>query len=69
MPLLDLPPEVFGHVVHELIDVAGINGAWKLRGVCRECKAGGFSDCECELIDQRYLPICYNARHLHQSNS
>jgi hypothetical protein len=36
MFLLDLPPEVFENVVHELVCVAGIKKAWKLRGVCRK---------------------------------
>ena len=36
MPLLDFPPEVVENVVHELVSVAGVNEAWKLRGVCGE---------------------------------
>ncbi|KAI4950630.1 hypothetical protein J4E91_004515 [Alternaria rosae] len=38
MPLLDLPPEVFENVTHELVSVAGIDQAWKLREVCRTFK-------------------------------
>ncbi|KAI4936970.1 uncharacterized protein J4E92_001695 [Alternaria infectoria] len=34
MSLLDFPVEVFENVVHELVSVAGVNEAWKLRGVC-----------------------------------
>ncbi|KAJ4360814.1 uncharacterized protein N0V89_001381 [Didymosphaeria variabile] len=33
--LLDLPPEVFQRVVHELVSDVGVVEAWKLRGVCR----------------------------------
>jgi len=36
MPLPDFPAEVFENIVHELVSVAGVNEAWKLRGVCRE---------------------------------
>lgn len=36
MSLLDFPVEVFENVVHELVSVAGVNEAWKLRGVCGE---------------------------------
>lgn len=36
MLLLDVPPEVFENVIHELVTLAGINEAWKLRGVCRK---------------------------------
>jgi hypothetical protein len=35
MELLALPPELFQQVAHDLVEVAGITGAWKLRGVCR----------------------------------
>jgi hypothetical protein len=35
MPLLDLPPELFQAIAHELVEVAGLSGAWQLRGVCR----------------------------------
>ncbi|KAI4919626.1 hypothetical protein J4E90_001763 [Alternaria incomplexa] len=38
MPLLDFPPEVVENVVHELVSVAGVNEAWKLRGVCGTLK-------------------------------
>ena len=36
MSLLDFPVEVFENVVHELVSIAGVNEAWKLRGVCGE---------------------------------
>ncbi|KAI4700215.1 hypothetical protein J4E81_004253 [Alternaria sp. BMP 2799] len=39
MPLLDFPPEVFENVAHELVSIAGVGKAWKLRGVCRTFKA------------------------------
>ncbi|KAH7070674.1 hypothetical protein BKA63DRAFT_579368 [Paraphoma chrysanthemicola] len=35
MDLLDLPPEVFEDVIHELVSTAGVDEAWRLRGVCR----------------------------------
>lgn len=35
MELLDLPPELFQQVAHDLVEVAGITDAWQLRGVCR----------------------------------
>ncbi|CAN9274112.1 unnamed protein product [Alternaria alternata] len=39
MLLLDMPPELFDNVIHELVSLAGIDGAWKLRGVCHTFKA------------------------------
>jgi len=36
MLLLELPPEVFDNVTHELVSVVGINAAWKFREVCRK---------------------------------
>ncbi|CAN9281778.1 unnamed protein product [Alternaria sp. RS040] len=34
-----MPPEVFGNVIHQLVTLAGISRAWKLRGVCHTFKA------------------------------
>jgi hypothetical protein len=36
MELLDFPPEIFQQVTHELVAAAGVQEAWKLRGVCRK---------------------------------
>lgn len=36
MTLLDLPPELFGQAVHDLVDEIGIAAAWKLRQTCSE---------------------------------
>ncbi|KAG9191215.1 hypothetical protein G6011_09303 [Alternaria panax] len=38
MPLLDILPEVFENVVHELVSVAGIKAAWKLCRIYRTLK-------------------------------
>ncbi|KAF2115906.1 hypothetical protein BDV96DRAFT_60916 [Lophiotrema nucula] len=35
MELLDLPPELFQHVMHQLVSVVGVRAAWRLRPVCR----------------------------------
>lgn len=35
MSLLDLPPELFLHITHDVIDTCGISGTWKLREVCK----------------------------------
>ncbi|KAH7082372.1 hypothetical protein FB567DRAFT_605754 [Paraphoma chrysanthemicola] len=35
MDLLDLPPEIFGQVIHELVSKIGANRAWRVREVCR----------------------------------
>ena len=36
MLLLDLPPEMFQHIVHDLVSTIGIREAWKLRRTCRK---------------------------------
>ncbi|KAI8941141.1 hypothetical protein NX059_002378 [Plenodomus lindquistii] len=35
MYLLDTPPEIFQHIIHDLVTVIGCCKAWKLRTVCR----------------------------------
>jgi hypothetical protein len=35
MQLLDLPPEIFQHITHDLVSVTGPGGAWEYRTVCR----------------------------------
>lgn len=35
MQLLDLPPELFQHIVHDLVSVVGVSEAWKYRWLCR----------------------------------
>jgi hypothetical protein len=35
MNLLDLPPELFQQVAHEVVESVGISSAWKLRQICR----------------------------------
>ena len=51
MPLLDFPPEVFENVAHELVSIAGVGKAWKLRGVCREYNGGEVSCSERKLTE------------------
>jgi hypothetical protein len=34
MGLLDMPPEMFAQVIHELVLDVGVKQAWKLRSVC-----------------------------------
>lgn len=34
MQLLDLPPEIFENLIHELVTEVGVTAAWKLREVC-----------------------------------
>ena len=35
MGLLDMPPEIFQHIVHDLVSAAGPGEAWKYRTLCR----------------------------------
>ncbi|KAH5007061.1 hypothetical protein HBI22_213150 [Parastagonospora nodorum] len=39
MHLLDIPLELFQQIARDVVEVAGITGAWKLRGVCRSFAA------------------------------
>jgi hypothetical protein len=40
MNLLDLSPELFQQVAHEVVEFDSIDSAWKLRQVCRTFAAG-----------------------------
>jgi hypothetical protein len=35
MQLLDLPPEIFQHITHDLVSATGPGGAWEYRTICR----------------------------------
>ncbi|KAL6703819.1 hypothetical protein ACN47E_009038 [Coniothyrium glycines] len=35
MGLLDLPPEIFEHIMHEYVKQVGVPAAWKIRGTCK----------------------------------
>jgi hypothetical protein len=37
MVLLDLPPEIFKHIISDVVAKVGVVGAWKLRAVCCKC--------------------------------
>ena len=34
MHLLDLPPEIFQNIIHELVCSVGVANAWELRSTC-----------------------------------
>lgn len=35
MQLMDLPPELLQHIIHDLVTVAGVNKAWNYRQLYR----------------------------------